>query len=338
MVKADYIVGSIEQLEQLDKSVVCVVTPEKNAEYEFSRLSKHFAIVINIKELREIVSLVNFIPIAHNDWNWNAYCPFGRYDSPYISQNSKEYEIYKNSVETRPLGIDFREEKQVELLNELKSYYESFYSDVKNKKGMRYRADNTYFEGCDAALLYSIFRIYRPKTYIEIGSGHSTAVALDTNEWYFDKKVKIVSIEPYPDRLLSILKDPNEVVLIKKCVQEVNLNIFETLSEGDIVFIDSSHTAKMGGDIPYEYFEILPRLRKGVIIHIHDIFYPFTYPERWIKDGRCYNETFIVRALLMNNKDYEILFFNDMMTKLHYKEYNKISDYLGGGSIWLRKN
>lgn len=95
--------------------------------------------------------------------------------------------------------------------------------------------------------------------------------------------------------------------------------------------------AKIGGDVLFEYFEILPRLKEGVIIHIHDIFYPFDYPEVWVKQGRCYNEAFMLRTLLMDNNKYEILFFNDMMYKLYTEYYVAKCKHPGGGSIWIRK-
>ncbi len=116
--------------------------------------------------------------------------------------------------------------------------------------------------------------------------------------------------------------------------------MFKKLEENDILFIDSSHVAKVGSDVMYEYFDILPVLKSGVIIHVHDMFYPFEYPEEWIKQGRAYNELYIVRALLMDSKKYKIIFFNDMMVKKYYEKYQEswMGNYpIFGGSLWLQK-
>jgi hypothetical protein len=111
------------------------------------------------------------------------------------------------------------------------------------------------------------------------------------------------------------------------------------LESGDILFIDSSHVGRAGGDVPWVYFNILPRLKSGVLIHIHDILYPFTYPETWLKQGRSYNEAFIVRALLMNSNRYKMIFFNDMMISKYENEYKEgwsTGNKPFGGSLWLR--
>ena len=138
-----------------------------------------------------------------------------------------------------------------------------------------------------------------------------------------------------------LLKEKDQTVLTIKedYVQNIPLEEYESLDEGDILFIDSSHVARTGGDVPWEYFRILPKLKSGVVIHIHDIFYPFEYPEEWILKGRAYDEAFILRALLMNTNTYEILFFNHMMAQKCEDMYEDlgIKHLMGGGSIWLRK-
>lgn len=118
-------------------------------------------------------------------------------------------------------------------------------------------------------------------------------------------------------------------------VQQCDISIFEKLEKNDILFIDSSHVAKSGGDILYEYFKIIPMLQSGVIIHIHDIFFPFTYPKKWLYEGRCYNEAYILHGFLMNNNEYEIIYFNNFM---HSNLVESIGEsFESGGSIWIRK-
>ncbi len=96
--------------------------------------------------------------------------------------------------------------------------------------------------------------------------------------------------------------------LIRQKVQHTPLSTFCALSENDILFIDSSHVLKTGGDVAYEYLEILPRLRKGVIVHAHDIFLPAEYPkERLFKESKFYNEQYLIQAFLAFNNSFEVL-------------------------------
>jgi len=122
-------------------------------------------------------------------------------------------------------------------------------------------------------------------------------------------------------------------------VQLVPPNFFLRLQHGDILFIDSSHVSKVGSDLNYLLFHILPILKSGVIIHFHDILYPFEYPKEWIYEGRFWNEAYLLKAFLMYNCDFEILLFNDYMVKEEKEFLRGIDDRLlsGGGSIWLRK-
>jgi Methyltransferase domain len=94
---------------------------------------------------------------------------------------------------------------------------------------------------------------------------------------------ELVAIDPYPP---NFLRDLEGLTLIEQKVQDVNVSLSESLGENDILFIDSSHVAKIGSDACWEIFEILPRLKKGVLVHFHDIFFPFEYPKRWIMGVR----------------------------------------------------
>lgn len=325
---------SFEQFQKLDKKIICIVTPAKGAESEHQKLLQHFSKVVDMKYFWQFLRC---IPQENDTWNFENYVPFNHYESPYLNENSREYQYYKKNSQNELKDIELNEEGQIALLKDIGGFVENFYGDIsKEKIFSRYISNNDMFDGADAALYYSFLRKFRLQRVIEIGSGHSTALALDVKQHYVNE-LTISCIEPFPDRLLRNIKSDDEVHLQKTYVQEIDLKIFEALQENDILFIDSSHVAKIGGDVPFEYFEILPRLKKGVLIHIHDIFYPFLYPERWIKQGRCYNEAFILRALLMDSNKYEVCFFNDMMYKLYEAEYSAYFRKAGGSSIWLRK-
>lgn len=181
-------------------------------------------------------------------------------------------------------------------------------------------------------------QIIKPRHIIEIGSGYSTAVMLDTNENYFENKIHITCIEPRADRLRTLLRTIDDLEVYEKDLQEIPVQFFDTLGKNDILFIDSSHVSKMNSDVNYVFFEILPRLKKGCYIHFHDVFYPFIYPRRWIYEGRSYNEMYMIRAFLMNNKEYSVQFFGDMLSQ---RCSDLIPEYLQGvgiGSLWIKKN
>ncbi len=148
-----------------------------------------------------------------------------------------------------------------------------------------------------------MLRILSPKKFIEVGSGFTSAVTLDTNEFYLDNKIELTFIKPNANLLKSILKKTDNINLIEKGLQDVPLDVFEQLESGDVLFIDSTHVSKIGSDVNYLFFEILPRLKKGVYIHLHDIFYPFEYPKQWILDGMnsIYSGPFckIIRTILL---------------------------------------
>jgi hypothetical protein len=124
--------------------------------------------------------------------------------------------------------------------------------------------------------------------------------------------ISITCIEPYPDRLLGLLspEDRSRISLVKKSVQEVSLDLFQSLRPGDFLFIDSSHVAKIGSDVAFLFLKILPSLAPGVWIHIHDMFYPESYPASWIREGRAWNESLFLRALLLGNTQFEVSAFS----------------------------
>lgn len=240
-----------------------------------------------------------------------------------------------------------------EIQNEFANLFIEFYQEIpfseKKNNHDRYYFDNLYFTYGDAISLYSMIRIFQPKRIIEIGSGFSSAEMLDINDRFFAYRMRLTFIEPYPERLLMLLRDQDgEIVTIKeKRVQQVPKDIFSELSANDILFIDSSHVAKTASDVLYILFDILPCLSAGVLVHFHDILWPFEYPNIWINEGRAWNEAYFVRAFLQYNTTFEILFFNSFMEVHHSKflldrlplmlKVPSIKTTLGNTSLWLRK-
>jgi predicted O-methyltransferase YrrM len=246
--------------------------------------------------------------------------------------------------------IDFDFKNQLDTLNQFLPFYQEapwdFHNDLNNTH-LRYRNYLSYYRDSDAIFLFSMMRLQKPSKIIEIGSGFSSALMLDTNDLFFkDRPISFTFIEPNPyDRLHKMISatDRAQCTILEKKIQDVDINIFRELKDGDFLFIDSSHVSKSGSDLNHILFNILPVLQKGVIIHFHDIFFPFEYPYTWVTKEQFYwNECYLIRAYLMNNQHYKIVFFNSAAHYYH-KDYlaqhmpNTLTDHIQCGAIWLRK-
>jgi predicted O-methyltransferase YrrM len=192
----------------------------------------------------------------------------------------------------------------------------------------------------DAVMLRAMMHHYRPRRIIEIGSGYSTACMLDCAD-HFDLPLDLTCIEPYPDRLFSILRDGDNarLQLHRTFVQHIPLDTFRALQCNDILFIDSSHVLKTGSDVHYEMFYILPALAPGVIIHIHDCRFPFEYSDKQIfVKNYSWNEVYAVRALLMYSTKFKVIFHNSLFAEMHPEacEISAPFQQNAGGAIWIQ--
>ncbi len=210
------------------------------------------------------------------------------------------------------------------------------------RSGFRYQFDNPAYAWADGSILHGMLRHYRPSRVIEIGSGWSSACMLDTVEQYLDPACELTFIEPYTRLLHELLGVPKvNVRILEQPVQRVQRELFMSLQANDILLIDSTHVLRTGSDVCYELFEILPCLASGVIVHIHDMFWPFEYPRSWaIDENRSWNELYAVRALLMNNDHWKIIMFNDWFGKFkHELISNTFPSFLRnpGSALWLQR-
>lgn len=256
--------------------------------------------------------------------------------------------LFDQSIECLP-GINLNAACQLRLLGEFANLAGSIpFSDHKSGR-LRYYFDNPYFSYGDGIILYSIIRHFKPRNIVEVGSGYSSAAMMDINDLFFDRQINFEFIEPYPGRLLKLLarEDLKRCRLETTMLQNVPLSIFDALGENDVLFIDSSHVGKAGSDVLHILFRILPRLKRGVLVHFHDILWPFEYPQTWIEEGRAWNEAYFLRAFLLNNTDWEMVYFNSYMA-LHHRKAIEIQapnilksptfvDTIGNSSLWLRK-
>jgi Methyltransferase domain len=259
--------------------------------------------------------------------------------------NDKELLIYQNKE--RPLdSIEWKLNRQIELVSKLLKKYRDEFNN-KNKIFYYGCADTNGFASGDAEFLYSIVREKKPKRIVEIGAGDSTqiiAAALKMNFFENSKKTSFFVIEPFPRDFLKKFEvnfhDFMDFSLIVKPIQFVDLSLFELLDENDILFIDSSHVFKQGSDVEFQFLKIYPMLNKGVIVHIHDIFFPFDYPVDWnIKKYQFWNEQYFLETFLQFNCKFEILASLSMVAcRENLVFLNNINSYCktrNPGSFWM---
>ena len=240
----------------------------------------------------------------------------------------------------RLVGIDMNDAAQLHLLQHVfpkfRTEYEQFSADA--SKPNEFYFGNGRFDGTDALVTYCMVRHYQPQTIIEIGSGYSSLISAKAAERNGNQP--LICIEPFP---LDFLRQgfPGLRSLVEKKIEDVDLDFFAQLKDGDILFIDSSHTVKIGGDVNYLFLQVLPRLDPGVIVHIHDILLPFDYRRDWVMDEfRFWTEQYLLQAFLTCNSEFEVLFANSYMAHYHLAEFKESfpnSPWWGGGSFWMRR-
>ena len=219
---------------------------------------------------------------------WRAACgcaPPGHFYSPIPAmEDVLRYQgrIFDRSLPEIP-GVDLNVAGQLRLLGELSAYYAEVPFPRQPTEGIRYYFENDFYSYGDAIFLYGMIRHAQPRRIIEIGSGFSSAVMLDTNERFFGNRIRLTFVEPEPGRLCSLLKEGDRVTteILTMPVQDVELARFRRLEAGDILFVDSSHVVKVGSDVSCILFDIIPHLSPGVLVHFHDMFYPYEYPHAW---------------------------------------------------------
>jgi hypothetical protein len=281
-----------------------------------------------IKDMMRKNVFVPCVPIEH------FYSPF-----PAISDiKNNDFSVLPSEIP----GIDLNIQGQFDLLNKFEIFYKELPFQDDKTDGLRYYFINGSYSYSDAIFLYCMLRYLAPQKIIEVGSGFSSCVTLDTNELFLKNKMECTFIEPYPILLKSLIKenDNSNIKIFESRLQDISLNTFMELKENDILFIDSTHVSKFNSDVNYVIHKILPVLSKGVHIHFHDIFYPFEYPKAWLMEGRAWNEQYILRAFLEYNLNFKIVLFNTYLETIFDE---KLKDRFPliykdtGGSIWIKK-
>jgi predicted O-methyltransferase YrrM len=269
--------------------------------------------------------------------------PNGHFYSPVVDPD----EIARDADRIWPVhpeipGIDFDDASHIRMLDEifpaLLPGYD--YPERETADATQFFTQNSQFSWLDARALFVLLRLWKPRRLIEIGSGYSTLLSADVNRRFLDDSMQLTCIEPYPREFLA-RGIPGVTRLIEKKVQDVELELFFELEAGDVLFIDSSHVAKTGSDVNRIYFDIIPRLRPGVHVHVHDIFLPDDYPREWvITENRSWNEQYLLRALLMYSTRFRVEFASSYAYRKHPERVRRAlasntGAAFGGGSFWF---
>lgn len=210
----------------------------------------------------------------------------------------------------------------------------------KKSPNYKFHIKNKFFEHGDAEIYYQLIRYLKPKNILEVGSGYSTLIALEAKKKNLEInqiKTQITCVEPYENNWLNDL----DIKILRKKIEDIEESYYLNLVSGDIFFVDSSHIIRPQGDVLKIFLEILPKLNKGVIVHIHDIFTPRDYPERWIiKENKFWNEQYLVETIMMNSDKYEIYLLLNYLKNNAYDKLIKVCPYLKKdhepGSLYLR--
>ena len=310
-------------------------TPLKEVSYRVVKNEKARMLLHNIyhrmKIIRDMFKRKVFVPCF----------PIEHFHSPFPALADVEG-CYPSSVPRDIPGVDLNAEGQFSVLDEIEPFYKEMPFKEEQVPGLRYCFESDAYRYSDAIFLHCMIRKAKPQRIIEVGSGFSSCVMLDTNELFFDNKINCTFIEPNPKLLKSLIKEtdfPN-ITINESKLENIPLSFFAELKSNDILFIDSTHVSRFNSDVNYVIHQILPVLAEGVYIHFHDIFYPFEYPKDWLLKGYAWNEQYMLRAFLEYNTKFKIVLFN---TYLEFIFPDKLKDRFPlifkdtGGSIWIKK-
>jgi predicted O-methyltransferase YrrM len=275
--------------------------------------AKHLKFIRNkglnrMQQSRSVLLKVGMIPIVDH-----YYEPDIRLDNP-----KKPFE------EDRYLpGFDFNDETQLQIVDKLSTHDKYDIEELcRILNPSHFDHEFQFFLPSEAECYHAFIREYKPKKIIEIGSGITSILAQKAVE--INRKdgadCELTCIEPYENKWL----EQEKINVIRKKVEDVELSLFESLEEGDILFIDSSHVIRPQGDVLYEYQEIIPSLKPGVLVHIHDIFTPKNYHNKWLIDKIIiWGEQYVFESFMTYNNSFKVLSATNYLWN-HYPEETRI--------------
>lgn len=252
--------------------------------------------------------------------------------------------------------IDFNADEQLRFFRDCMIPFSKELYDIPQTHVERgFYWENNVFPPIDALSYYAMIRSLKPKTIVEVGSGYSTLIAERAAEK--NGITRVIAIEPYPVEFYNKhLKRGMQGLnyLIEKPVQDVEVAFFDKLEARDILFIDSSHVSKLGSDVNFLFFNVIPKLKPGVVVHFHDIALPFDYPKEFIQEQkRFWNENYMLANFLLFNECFAVKFGSVYFLRNYAEEYygglseflcmamggraGEVLDRFGGSSFWLER-
>ena len=284
-------------------------------------------------------------PLSHDIEQWAPFVRFappGHFYSPIprLDELRQDGERIFSPDVTLP-GIDLRISEQFQLVEQIAPLVADDPPAIESAADRRYYADNPAYGIGDALMLYGMLRVNRPRRIVEIGSGYSSAMILDTVERHLPD-TSVTFVEPYTELLRSLMRpaDDDRCRILEQRAQDVATGVFTELDAGDVLLIDSTHVVRPGSDVCRLLLDVLPTLRPGVLVHIHDIFWPFQIPQSWLDEGRMWGETYLLRAYLCENPRWQVRLWTDYLAIFHADFMREqVPRFLdnGGGSIWLER-
>ena len=264
---------------------------------------------------------------------------FSTYDSPIPDFTELEPAFFDRAGPMH--GIEFDIDRQLEFVErELAGYCREFNPPVSAREAgsHRFYLRNGTYESVDAELLYAMVRRFRPQRIVELGSGFSTLIireALARND-DADGIGALETYDPYRSALL-----PSEARVTPVRGQDVPEEVFVELGADDLLFVDTSHTVRVGGDVNRIVLDILPRLRRGVIVHFHDIFLPYPYSRGLLADAHFWNEQYLLQAFLAENSAWEILVGAAAVARAYAQRVARVvpsfTPEARPGAFWIRR-
>lgn len=271
--------------------------------------------------------------------------PLGHYYSPmYDTQElqARREQLWPPKARDT-VGVDWREDAQLELCRTVFAVQQELpFVDQPSDDPTEYYALNDQYPPDDAWVLAGVLEHFRPARMIEVGCGFSTLVSARVNREKLGMGMRLECIEPYPRQFLVDGVPGVSELRIEK-IQDTPLELFEELSAGDVLFVDTAHTVKTGGDVVWIFDEIIPRLAPGVLVHVHDVFLPGEYPQQWVMEGWGWNETYLVRAFLAFNEAFDVVWGQQFMLQRHLEEVFLAFPGLrrygpSGAALWIRRH
>lgn len=264
------------------------------------------------------------------------------YDSPIPRLSRLDGEVFGRESPMR--GIAWDPDVQMEFVEVRLGPYLREFAPTPDQDAPpgRFHLDNHTYDRVDAELLYAVLRWSRPRRYVELGSGHSTLVAAEALAANASEgaPAEITCFDPYPSAHVLARPDLSDRVS-RVPVQKLPEAELSGLAAGDVLFVDTSHTVKLGGDVNRIVLDLLPLLAPGVVVHFHDIFLPRDYSRGHLSDGHYWNEQYLVQAFLAENQRWEVLVGAQAVALRHSARLGALipsfREGVSPGALWIRR-